>query len=210
MEEFNLQLTKIKAFLEQERAANKIICPASKDVFRAMALTPLPTARVVILGQDPYHGPGQANGLSFSVNKGVPLPPSLKNIYKELEADCGIAPAKHGCLEAWAKQGVLLLNSILTVELGQAASHRNKGWEEVTDAIIQSLANRANPLAFVLWGDYAQKKAGFIPEPKHCVIRSPHPSPLSAHRGFFGSRPFSRINTFLRDQGQEPIDWTLD
>lgn len=211
MEEFKAHLAKVKAFLKEEKAKNKIIYPASKDVFRALTLTPLDKVKVVILGQDPYHGPGQANGLCFSVNRGIPLPPSLKNIYKELESDCGIKMATHGCLETWAEQGVLLLNSILTVEAGQAASHQKKGWEQVTDAIIRSLAERDSevPLVFVLWGDYAQKKANWIDETKHHVIRSVHPSPLSAHRGFFGSRPFSRINTFLVESGQAPINWNL-
>lgn len=211
MDPFKSQLTQIKAFLKQERAKNKVIYPDAKDVFRALHLTPLSEVKVVILGQDPYHGPDQANGLCFSVNKGVALPPSLKNIYKELESDFGIPPASHGCLEAWAKQGVLLLNSILTVEAGRPASHHNKGWETITDLIIKSLANRTKglPLVFILWGDYAQKKAAWIDESKHHVIRSAHPSPLSAHRGFFGSRPFSRANQFLVEDGQTPIDWRL-
>ena len=209
MHRYHDHLVKINTFLNTQRG-KKTLCPPEKDIFRAFTLTPLSSVKVVILGQDPYHGPGQANGLSFSVNKGISLPPSLKNIYKELESDCGIAPASHGCLSAWATQGVLLLNSILTVELGQPASHRGQGWEALTDAIIHELASESpHPLAFVLWGDYAQKKAAWIDESKHLVIRSAHPSPLSAYRGFFGSRPFSRINEFLVSHHQTPIDWRL-
>lgn len=203
-------IAKINLFLEKERAANKIIFPEPENIFRALALTPLSKVKVVILGQDPYHGAGQANGLCFSVNKGMKLPPSLKNIYKELESDCGISPVNHGDLSAWAKQGVLLLNSILTVEMGLAGSHRGKGWEGLTDDIIRYLSSQKRPIAFVLWGDYAQKKGIMIEESKHLVIRSPHPSPLSAYRGFFGSRPFSKINEFLIAHGQGPIDWRLD
>lgn len=205
-------ISKINSFLEQESAAKKIVFPEPENIFRALELTPLSKVKVVIIGQDPYHGIGQANGLCFSVNKGVKLPPSLKNIYKELESDCGIPPVTHGCLSAWARQGVLLLNSILTVEMGKPASHRDKGWEELTDAIIQYLAHKEGrpPLVFVLWGDYAQKKGHMIDESKHLIIRAPHPSPLSAHRGFFGSRPFSKINEFLVAHHQKPIDWHLD
>jgi len=203
-------MSKINAFLDTQRAAKKVIFPEPENIFRALRLTPLSNVKVVILGQDPYHGPGQANGLCFSVNRGIKLPPSLKNIYKELETDCGIPPAKHGCLSAWAKQGVLLLNSILTVEMGQPASHRGKGWEQLTDDIIQYLSNQERPIVFVLWGDYAQKKGQMIDESKHYVIRNVHPSPLSVHRGFFGSKPFSKINDFLIKTGQQPIDWHVD
>lgn len=203
-------LAKINAFLETERLAGKIIFPQVSDIFRALELTPLAKVKVVILGQDPYHGLEQANGLCFSVNKGMKLPPSLKNIYKELESDCEITPAQHGDLSAWACQGVLLLNSILTVEMGLPGSHRGKGWEAVTDEIIQYLSSQKRPIAFVLWGDYAQKKGSMIDESKHLVIRGPHPSPLSAYRGFFGSRPFSQINAFLIAQNLSPIDWSLN
>lgn len=210
MYNYQAYLPKINAFLKSQYAAKKVIFPPEKDIFRAFALTPFESVKVVILGQDPYHGKDQANGLSFSVNKGIRLPPSLRNIYKELEADCDIPPAEHGSLDAWAKQGVLLLNSILTVEEGQAASHRGKGWEALTDAIIQDLAQYSqHPLVFILWGDYAQKKAQGIDESRHLVIRSVHPSPLSAHRGFFGSRPFSRTNEFLISHHEKPIDWRL-
>ena len=165
--------------------------------------------RVVILGQDPYHEPRQANGLAFSVHGGVPIPPSLRNIYQELENDLGIPPASHGDLTAWAKRGVLLLNATLTVRAHQANSHEAIGWRVLTDRIIALLGQREKPLAFVLWGRYAQSKRPFITNPKDLVIASPHPSPLSAHRGFFGSRPFSRINSFYTDRGEEPIDWRL-
>jgi uracil-DNA glycosylase len=167
----------------------------------------------VILGQDPYHGPGQAHGLCFSVRPGVPTPPSLVNIYKEMRSDLGIAPARHGCLEHWAEQGVLLLNSVLTVETGRAASHRERGWEKFTDAVIRLVAARRDPVVFILWGNYAQKKAAFVEDlargGRHLVLKSPHPSPLSAHAGFFGSRPFSRTNAFLESIGSVPIDWQL-
>ena len=163
----------------------------------------------MILGQDPYHGPGQAHGLCFSVREGVSLPPSLVNIYKELNADLGIPPAKTGYLMPWAKQGVLLLNSVLTVEAGMAASHQGKGWEKFTDRIIHKLAEERERLVFVLWGAYAQKKGAFIDRNRHLVIESPHPSPLSAHRGFLGSRPFSKINKYLVEQGKVPIEWSL-
>lgn len=188
----------------------KNIFPEKKNIFRALELTPLDKVKVVMVGQNPYHGPEQANGLCFSVNQGVKIPPSLRNIYKELEADCGILPAKHGCLEAWAKQGVLLLNSILTVEMGKPGSHQGKGWEEFTDRVIQQLNEGARPIVFVLWGDYAQRKGAMIDESKHLVLRASHPSPLSAYRGFFGSRPFSQINAFLEAHGEKPIDWRLD
>jgi len=164
---------------------------------------------VVIIGQDPYHGPNQACGLCFSVNKGVRIPPSLQNIYKELQNDLGIPPAKHGCLEAWAKQGVFLLNAVLTVEQSQAASHQGKGWEVFTDKVISILNESPQPIVFVLWGAYAQRKGEKIDPKKHLVIKSVHPSPLSAHRGFFGSKPFSKINNYLVKQGQTPIDWRL-
>ena len=165
--------------------------------------------RVVILGQDPYHGAGQAHGLCFSVQPGVQRPPSLVNIYKELESDLGIKPARHGFLEHWAKQGVLLLNSVLTVEMGRAASHRDRGWERFTDAIIREINARPDPAVFMLWGSYAQKKGGFVDTSRHLVLKAPHPSPLSAHSGFFGCRHFSQANAFLDSRGLKPIDWAL-
>ena len=203
-------MAQLRAFLVCEMAAGKTIHPPPALWFHALDATPLDAVRVVILGQDPYHGPGQAHGLCFSVQKGVRVPPSLVNIYKEMDADLGIAPARHGHLEAWARQGVLLLNSVLTVETGKAASHQGKGWERFTDAVIRAVADRPQPAVFILWGSYAQKKAAFVDTRRHLVIRSAHPSPLSAHNGFFGSRPFSRSNAFLREHGLGEIDWRLD
>jgi len=203
----------LKDFLVAEKAAGKQIFPKGGEYFRALDLTPLDQVRVVILGQDPYHGPGQAHGLCFSVRPGVPVPPSLVNIYKEMRADLGIAPARHGYLEHWARQGVLLLNSVLTVESGRAASHRERGWEKFTDAVIRLVAARPDPVVFILWGSYAQKKAAFVEDisrgGRHLVLKAPHPSPLSAHAGFFGSKPFSRTNAFLEGNGAAPIDWQL-
>ena len=203
----------LRQFLREEMAAGKTIYPRPAEWFRALDLTPLDDVRVVILGQDPYHGPDQAHGLAFSVQPGVKTPPSLKNIYKELRDDLGIAPASHGHLEYWAKQGVLLLNSVLTVEAGNAASHARKGWEAFTDAVIRLVNDRPTPAAFLLWGNYAQKKAAFVDDiatgGRHLVLKSAHPSPLSAHNGFFGTRPFSRINGFLADNALPQIDWQL-
>ena len=199
----------LRSFLQAEKAAGKIIFPAGNLYFRALDLTPLDAVRVVILGQDPYHGPGQAHGLSFSVRPGVRLPPSLANIYKELHSDTGIAPAPHGCLDHWASQGVLLLNSVLTVEQGVAASHQNRGWERFTDAVIRLVNDRTRACAFILWGSHAQKKAGAVDASRHLVLKAPHPSPLSAHTGFFGSCPFSQTNDWLVASGQAPIDWAL-
>jgi uracil-DNA glycosylase len=203
----------LKDFLVAEKAAGKQIYPKGAEYFRALDLTPLDKVRVVILGQDPYHGPGQAHGLCFSVRPGVPPPPSLVNIYKEMHADLGIARARHGFLEHWARQGVLLLNSVLTVENGRAASHRERGWEKFTDAVIRLVAARPDPVVFILWGSYAPKKAAFVEDVarggRHLVLKAPHPSPLSAHAGFFGSKPFSRTNAFLEGQGSAPIDWQL-
>ena len=199
----------LKRFLERERQHGKQIYPRGSEWFRALDLTPLDEVRVVILGQDPYHGPGQAHGLCFSVKDGVRAPPSLVNIYKELEADLGIAPRRHGFLEHWAKQGVLLLNSVLTVEMGQAASHRERGWERFTDRIIREVNAKDDPVVFMLWGSYAQKKAGFVDASRHLVLKAPHPSPLSAHSGFFGCRHFSKANAFLESRGLAPIDWAL-
>lgn len=199
----------LKAFLLAEREAGKAIFPKGGEWFRALDLTPLDDVRVVILGQDPYHGPGQAHGLAFSVKPGVKVPPSLVNIYKELRSDLGIAPASHGFLEHWAQQGVLLLNSSLTVEQGLAASHQGRGWERFTDAVIRLVAERPRPCAFLLWGSHAQKKAGFVDAGRHLVLKAPHPSPLSAHHGFFGCRHFSRTNQWLETQGLSAIDWAL-
>ena len=185
------------------------VFPPQEDVFAAFRLTPPERVRAVILGQDPYHEPGQANGLSFSVNPGVKLPPSLRNIFAELQSDCDITPPDSGDLTTWAKQGVFLLNSSLTVEAGKAASHKDFGWQTFTDAVVQRLAALPQPVAFVLWGAHAQKKAVIAarsPYPR-LVLQAPHPSPLSAYRGFFGSRPFSQINAFLAQHGQKQIDW---
>lgn len=199
----------LKDFLKAEKEAGKWIFPKGSEYFRALDLTPLDKVKVVILGQDPYHGDGQAHGLCFSVQPGVRPPPSLVNIYKEMESDLGIVPPRHGFLESWAKQGVLLLNSVLTVERGQAASHQGQGWEKFTDAVIRQVNELPHPVVFILWGSYAQKKAAFVDAKRHLVIKSPHPSPLSAHNGFFGSKPFSKANTFLRDHGMTEIDWRL-
>jgi uracil-DNA glycosylase len=199
----------LKAFLVAERASGKVIFPKGSEWFRALDLTPLDQVRVVILGQDPYHGPGQAHGLAFSVRPGVRVPPSLVNIYKELHADLGIPPARHGFLEHWAQQGVLLLNTSLTVEQGLAASHKGRGWEMFTDAVVRLVAERQRPCVFLLWGSHAQKKAGFVDGRRHLVLKAPHPSPLSAHAGFFGCKHFSRTNQWLEQQGLPPIDWVL-
>jgi uracil-DNA glycosylase len=197
------------AFLATEKTAGKEIYPKESEWFRALELTPLDQVRVVILGQDPYHGAGQAHGLCFSVPQDVKPPPSLINIYKELEADLGIPRASHGFLEHWARQGVLLLNSVLTVEAHKAASHQKRGWEQFTDAIITIINARETPTVFLLWGAYAQKKAAFVDTARHLVLKAAHPSPLSAHNGFIGSKPFSKTNLFLEEHGQPPIDWAL-
>ena len=199
----------LKDFLLAEKAAGQRVFPKGSEWFRALDLTPLGQVRVVILGQDPYHGLGQAHGLCFSVRPGTPVPPSLVNIYKELQADLGIPPARHGFLEHWAKQGVLLLNSVLTVEMGLAASHRERGWERFTDRIIREVNAKPEPVVFLLWGSYAQKKAAFVDRSRHLVLKAPHPSPLSAHSGFFGCRHFSKANAFLESKGLEPVDWAL-
>lgn len=199
----------LKEFLKSEIGKNKVIFPRGTEYFAAMNYTDFDQVRVVILGQDPYHGPGQAHGLCFSVKPGVDAPPSLKNIFKEMKADLGIDQPGHGYLESWAKQGVLLLNSVLTVEQGLAGSHANRGWELFTDKIIASLNEKREHVVFVLWGAYAQKKGQFIDRRRHLVISTPHPSPLSASRGFLGSRPFSKINAYLEANGQAPIDWRL-
>jgi uracil-DNA glycosylase len=202
-------MLKLKDFLKKEIAQGKIIYPKGPDYFHALNSTPFEKVRVVILGQDPYHGPDQAHGLSFSVKPGVPIPPSLVNIFKELKSDLGVPPSHHGYLQFWAEQGVLLLNTVLTVEQGQAASHQNKGWEHFTDRIIQLLNEKREGLVFLLWGAHAQKKGRNIDREKHLVIETAHPSPLSAHRGFFGSRPFSKINEYLKSRGEPPIHWQL-
>ena len=203
----------LKSFLTAEKEAGKRIFPKGGEWFRALDLTPPGAVRVVILGQDPYHGEGQAHGLCFSVRPGVQPPPSLVNIYKELQSDLGIPRPRHGFLEHWARQGVLLLNSVLTVEMGRAASHRERGWERFTDAVIRQVNARPDPVVFMLWGSYAQKKAAFVDSVenggRHLVLKAAHPSPLSAHNGFLGCRHFSKANAFLEAQGLPPIDWAL-
>lgn len=199
----------LRAFLQQRKQQGAVVYPAGKDIFNALNLTPFEQVKVVILGQDPYHGEGQAHGLSFSVKPPVSPPPSLQNMFKEIEADLGIKQPRHGCLEAWAQQGVLLLNATLTVEQSQAGAHQGKGWETFTDAIISSLNDVPHPVVFLLWGSYAGKKAALIRNPQHLVLKAPHPSPLSAHRGFMGCRHFSQANTFLQQQGLTPINWQL-
>ena len=193
-------------FVREEYRKRRIFPPA-RQIFSAFDRCPISKVKVVILGQDPYHGPGQANGLCFSVNDNIPSPPSLVNIFKELETDLGISPPASGNLEKWADQGVLLLNATLTVRAHQAGSHQGKGWEQFTDRAIEALATRRSNLVFILWGSYAQKKGAFIDVNRHFVIRSAHPSPLAAHRGFFGSKPFSRTNHYLQEHGKEPINW---
>ena len=208
--EFNKEyMQNLRAFLMNEKEAGKVIYPKGSEYFRAMELTPFNQVKVVILGQDPYHGPGQAHGLCFSVRRDVRTPPSLVNMYKELFEDLGIPPANHGCLEHWAKQGVLLLNSVLTVEHKQAASHQKRGWERFTDEVIHELNAKREGLVFILWGNYAQRKGNFIDRTRHLVLQAVHPSPLSAHRGFFGSKPFSQTNRYLESKGATPIDWQL-
>lgn len=197
----------LKQFLLEERAQGHRIYPPGPRMFAAFDLTPWSEVRVVILGQDPYHGPGQANGLSFSVNPGVPLPPSLQNIYKELRADLGQEPPPDGDLSRWAEQGVLLLNATLSVRAHQAGSHQKRGWEPFTDAVVRRLNDHPRRLVFLLWGSFARRKAEAIDRQRHAVIESPHPSPLSAHRGFFGSKPFSRTNAKLREWGEPEIEW---
>ena len=198
----------LRQFLIGEYRTHRIY-PDMYSIFNAMHYTAYEDVKVVILGQDPYHGPGQAHGLSFSVLPGVPAPPSLVNIFKELQDDLGCAIPNNGCLKPWAEQGVLLLNAVLTVREHQAASHQGRGWEQFTDHIIELLNQREKPLAFILWGSPARRKKAMITNPRHFIVESPHPSPLSAFRGFFGSKPFSRVNEFLKSTGQEPIDWQL-
>jgi len=203
------QSRRLGGWLRAEEERGMAIFPPKGMRLKALELTPLDAVKVVILGQDPYHGPGQAHGLCFSVPEGVRVPPSLVNIYKELETDLGIKPRRHGFLEHWASQGVLLLNSVLTVEMGQAASHRDRGWERFTDRIIREVNESDQPVVFMLWGSYSQKKAAFVDTSRHLVLKAAHPSPLSAHSGFFGCRHFSRANAFLQSKGLEPVDWAL-
>jgi len=199
----------LRKFLQLEKDKKRIIYPRMSEVFAAMNHTPFDKVKVVIIGQDPYHGPNQAHGLCFSVRPGVVVPPSLQNIFKEIERDLGFPAPKHGCLEHWANQGVLLLNATLSVRAGQAGSHQGKGWEQFTDRIIDLLNTEREGLVFMLWGSYAQKKGQYIDDKKHLILKAPHPSPLSAHRGFIGCGHFSKANSFLRERGQTEIDWRL-
>jgi uracil-DNA glycosylase len=208
--EFELPYMKyLKQFLLEQKQAGKIIYPESKNIFNAFNSTPLDQVKVVILGQDPYHGPQQAHGLCFSVQPGIPTPPSLQNIYKEIYRDMQFPIPKHGFLQSWANQGVFLLNATLTVEQARAGSHQGQGWEQFTDRAIQVINQECNQVVFLLWGSYAQKKGQFIDGRKHLILRAPHPSPLSAHRGFIGCGHFSKANEYLEQQGQSPIDWRL-
>lgn len=205
------KMDELKAFLVEEKKADKIIYPPNHLIFNALNTTPLDRVKVVILGQDPYHGPNQAHGLSFSVQKGVALPPSLRNIFHELHADLGVERPKHGDLTHWAEQGVLLLNAVLTVEAGQPTSHQKRGWEEFTDHVIDVLNEQREHIVFILWGAYAQLKGQRINQDKHLVLKAAHPSPLAANRGgFFGCKVFSKSNNYLKQHGIEPIDWQLD
>ena len=208
--EFDQEYMKdLKHFLLEEKQAGKTVYPPGDKMFNALDSTTFDNVKVVILGQDPYHGPGQAHGLSFSVPPGVKVPPSLKNIFKEINDDLGLPIPEHGCLQSWAEQGVLLLNATLSVVQGAAGSHQKKGWERFTDRVIHCLSEERDGLVFMLWGSYAQKKGAFIDPQKHCVLKSVHPSPLSAHRGFLGCRHFSQANQYLKDRGEQPIDWSL-
>lgn len=198
----------LQAFVDAERARHQVY-PPPDEVFAALHLTPYTEVKVLILGQDPYHGPGQAHGLCFSVRPPVPPPPSLENIFAELHADLGLPVPRHGSLRHWAEQGVLLLNATLTVRAHQAGSHQKKGWETFTDQVIRAVNDKPERVVFILWGSFARQKKALITGPQHTVIESPHPSPLSAHRGFFGSRPFSRANQALVEAGREPVDWAL-
>ena len=202
-------MRRLSAFLRERKAAGARIYPPGPSIFAALDATPFDQAKVVVLGQDPYHGPGQAHGLCFSVQPGTPVPPSLQNIYKELQRDLGIAPPDHGCLLPWARQGVLLLNAVLTVEDGRPGSHAGQGWEGFTDHVVETLAREREGLVFLLWGSYAQKKGAVIDPRRHRVLRAPHPSPLSAHRGFLGCGHFSAANEYLARRGVAPVDWRL-
>jgi uracil-DNA glycosylase len=203
------EMQELAAFLRAGKRAGKVIYPPGPEIFAAFDHTPFDAVRVVILGQDPYHGPGQAHGLCFSVRPGVAIPPSLDNIFKEISRDLGLPRPDHGCLTPWADRGVLLLNAVLTVERGQAGSHQGKGWEGFTDAAIEALNRERENLVFLLWGSYAQRKGRLIDTRRHCVLTSVHPSPLSAHRGFLGCGHFSAANAWLEQHGQAPIDWSL-
>ena len=202
-------MAELRQFLGEQKALGKTIYPAGDEIFAALNATAFKAVKVVILGQDPYHGPGQAHGLSFSVRKGVRIPPSLQNIYKELATDVDFVRPDHGCLSEWAEQGVLLLNSVLTVEAGLAASHQGKGWEKFTDSVVSHLNVDATGIVFILWGNYAQKKGAMIDRDRHLVLQSVHPSPLSASRGFFGNHHFSKSNEYLLAQDKSAIDWQL-
>ncbi|TDG12019.1 uracil-DNA glycosylase [Seongchinamella unica] len=202
-------MEQLRAFLRAEKAAGKQIFPAGGEIFNAFEHTPLDAVKVVILGQDPYHGEGQAHGLCFSVRPGTRVPPSLQNIYKEINAELGLPIPAHGHLTYWADQGVLLLNSVLSVECARAASHQGKGWEIFTDRVIEVINSRREGVVFMLWGSYAQRKGAIIDSERHCVLQAPHPSPLSAHRGFFGCGHFKAANEYLQARGQTPIDWSL-
>ena len=207
--EFNKQYYQdLRKFLDNEYASN-VIYPVPQDIYNALRLTSYKDTKVVILGQDPYHEPKQAHGLAFSVNKGVDIPPSLVNIYKELNSDLGCTIPNHGYLVKWARQGVLLLNAVLTVRAHQANSHKGKGWEELTDSIIKKLNEKDEPVVFILWGANARSKKQYITNPKHLILESVHPSPLSAYNGFFGSKPFSKTNKFLKDNNLKEIDWQI-
>jgi uracil-DNA glycosylase len=203
------EMRALSVFLREEKARGKTIYPPGPDIFNAFAHTPFDKVRVVVLGQDPYHGPGQAHGLSFSVRPGVRVPPSLQNMFKEIEDCLGIPRPDHGCLTPWADRGVLLLNAVLTVEAGQAGSHQGKGWEGFTDAAIDALNREREGLVFMLWGSHAQKKGQLIDGRRHKILRSVHPSPLSAHRGFMGCGHFAQANAYLESRGEPPIDWSL-
>tara|TARA_B110000858_G_scaffold198006_1_gene261985 strand:- start:4240 stop:4941 length:702 start_codon:yes stop_codon:yes gene_type:complete len=202
-------MAELRDFLRGQKALGKTIYPAEDEIFAALNATPFDKVKVVILGQDPYHGPGQAHGLCFSVRQDVRVPPSLKNIYKELAADVDFVPPQHGHLDEWAQQGVLLLNSVLTVEASLAASHQGKGWERFTDSVVNHLNAEAERIVFILWGSYAQKKGAMIDSARHLVLQSPHPSPLSASRGFYGNHHFSKSNEYLQKHGKTAIDWQL-
>ena len=202
-------MKELKAFLANENQLGKLIYPKGSDIFNAFKFTPFDKVKVVILGQDPYHNVGQAHGLAFSVLPGVDIPPSLVNIFKELKDDLGHLPPQNGNLEAWAREGVLLLNNVLTVEAHQAHSHQKKGWEQFTSKVIEILNDKKENLVFILWGKPAQDKAKNVDEKKHFIIKAPHPSPLSSYRGFFGSKPFSKTNTYLKSKNRSPINWNL-
>lgn len=199
----------LKSFLKKELQQHKAIYPSASDIFSAFHLTPFNKVKLVIIGQDPYHGPGQAHGLCFSVKPGIKTPPSLKNIYKELKSDLNLEIPDHGFLESWAKNGVLMLNNVLTVEGSKPASHKDKGWEIFTDKVVETLNNECENLVFLLWGSHAQKKAANVNRQKHLVLECSHPSPFSAHKGFLGSQHFSKSNQYIQDSGLEPIDWSL-